>query len=292
MVSQSAQKQLHFSINQFTKSKQGELSFESVAGLNKRLKGICSDLHGLGFEIRKMDSIKRRHVEALVDYWKNKSLSAGTIKNRMSDLRSVCSYYQRGGVVLENSSYGIEQRQYAPKHDKSIDEADFSSIKDRHLKLSLELQQAFGLRREECIKLQPHVADQGDKLVLKGSWTKGGIERAIPILTPKQREVLETAKSWVNKNESMIPSHKSYIQQRRLYDNETRNLGYRNLHGLRHAYAQRRYQEITGHEAPIKTGKQRSDMNSYEKKLDQEARKIISNELGHSRSAITKIYVG
>ena len=40
--------------------------------------------------------------------------------------------------------------------------------------MSLELQQAFGLRREEAMKFQPSFADQGDHIRLKGSWTKGG----------------------------------------------------------------------------------------------------------------------
>lgn len=42
--------------------------------------------------------------------------------------------------------------------------------------MSLQLQQAFGLRREESIKFQPRYADRGDHIALKGSWTKGGRE--------------------------------------------------------------------------------------------------------------------
>ena len=56
--------------------------------------------------------------------------------------------------------------------------------------MSLELQQAFGLRREEAIKMSPTIADQGDRLVLKASWTKGGKAREIPIRTPEQRAAL------------------------------------------------------------------------------------------------------
>ena len=41
---------------------------------------------------------------------------------------------------------------------------------------------AFGLRREESLKIQPGWADRGDTLVLKDSWTKGGRSREIPML--------------------------------------------------------------------------------------------------------------
>ena len=52
--------------------------------------------------------------------------------------------------------------------------------------MSLKLQAAFGLRREESIKIRPEWADRGDRLALKASWTKGGREREIPIRTAEQ----------------------------------------------------------------------------------------------------------
>jgi hypothetical protein len=51
--------------------------------------------------------------------------------------------------------------------------------------MSLRLQAAFGLRREESIKFRPDYADRSDHIILKGSWTKGGRERAIPITMPE-----------------------------------------------------------------------------------------------------------
>lgn len=83
--------------------------------------------------------------------------------------------------------------------------------------MSLRLQQTFGLRREECIKFQPAYADQGDHLLLKGSWTKGGRQRIIPILTSVQRDILDQIHLFVDKG-SLIPADKSYIQQRNTYD--------------------------------------------------------------------------
>lgn len=49
--------------------------------------------------------------------------------------------------------------------------------------MSLELQQAFGLRREEAMKIRPCIADRDDRLFLQASWTKGGRERIVPIRT-------------------------------------------------------------------------------------------------------------
>lgn len=64
------------------------------------------------------------------------------------------------------------------------------------------------------------------------------------------------------------------------------------MHGLRHAYAQTRYRELTGWECPINGGPLRKDLNSFQKELDNQARLVISQELGHSRVSITKNYIG
>jgi integrase len=86
--------------------------------------------------------------------------------------------------------------------------------------MSLELQQAFGLRREEAIKFQPSFADRGDHLVLKASWTKGGRERTISIRTEAQRDVLNRARRLAGFG-SLIPSHRNYVQQLRIYEGNT-----------------------------------------------------------------------
>jgi hypothetical protein len=72
-------------------------------------------------------------------------------------------------------------------------------------------------RRQECLLFQPQYADLGDHIVLKGSWTKGGRPRTVLIRTSEQRTVLE-------------------------------------MHGLRHLYAQVRYEVLTGWKAPATGG--------------------------------------
>ena len=93
-------------------------------------------------------------------------------------------------------------------------------MRDEHVRMSLELQQAFGLRREEAMKFQPSFADRGDHLVLKASWTKGGRERTIPVRTEAQREVLNRARRLAGLG-SLIPSNRNYRQQMRVYEGNT-----------------------------------------------------------------------
>lgn len=157
--------------------------------------------------------------------------------------------------------------------------------------MSLELQREFGLRREEAIKFSPSHADRGDRIVLKDSWTKGGRPREIPIRTAAQRAVLDRARQLAGRG-SLIPAERRYIQQLRLYERHTGAAGLSRLHGLRHEYAQRRYQELTGWPAPAAGGPTARELTPEQKDRDQKVRRLISRELGHEREQITAIYLG
>jgi integrase len=164
-------------------------------------------------------------------------------------------------------------------------------VRDPYIRLSLELQEVFGLRREEAIKFIPHFADEGEQLRLKASWTKGGKERVIPIRTVKQREVLDRAHRLAGRG-SLIPSAKNYRQQLRVYEAETARAGLSKMHGLRHAYAQSRYQALVGRKAPAAGGPAVSMLTPEQRQRDQDARLIISQELGHERPQIVAVYLG
>lgn len=126
---------------------------------------------------------------------------------------------------------------------------------------------------------------------LQASWTKGGKERAVPIRTAEQRELLESAKSLAGTG-SLIPGHKQYIQQLRIYERHTANAGLSKMHGLRHAYAETRYQVLTGWEPPARGGPIAIQLTSEQKAIDQQARLTISRELGHEREQITSVCLG
>ena len=57
------------------------------------------------------------------------------------------------------------------------------------------------------------------------------------------------------------------------------------MHGLRHAYAQNRYEELTGWKAPAAGGPDSKSLTPEQRELDREARLTISRELGHEREA-------
>ena len=196
-------------------------------------------------------------------------------------------------VARSNEHYGIPDRRFVTNESKAKDitRQQLNKIKDEHVRMSLELQRAFGLRREEAMKFQPSYVDQGNHLRLKASWTKGGKPRIIPIQTEYQRDVLYRARTLAGFG-SMIPPHRSYVHQLRVYEGNTLRAGLSSLHGLRHAYAQERYEELTGWKCPAIGGSDRQLRTPEQLELDREVRLTISQELGHEREQVTVAYLG
>jgi len=113
----------------------------------------------------------------------------------------------------------------------------------------------------------------------------------VPITTDAQRQALGRAHRLAGQG-SLIPAHKTYIQQRHVYDGQCKAAGLSHMHGLRHRYAQMRYEALTGRKAPAVGGTAANSLSPEQRMEDLHARQTISRELGHERLAITAIYLG
>jgi hypothetical protein len=253
---------------------------------------FAEDLVKLGFKLRDIRGLKEKHIQAVIEFWKNKNLSAGTLKNRTAALRHLCIHINKPNIIPSNEKLGLGKRTYVTRTNRALLNPDFSKISNPHIRISLELQRVFGLRREESLKIKPWQADKGTHICLQQSWCKGGRGREVPILTEEQRYWLNQAKNIVDQGQSLIPPKKSYIQQRYIYDKQVLRAGLNNLHGLRHAYAQKRYKELTGWDAPINGGPKSRELTKYQKVIDYQARLMLSAILGHNRISIVSNYCG
>ena len=283
-------------------------SESTKAGREDMLLMCCKQLYEGKFIKNKDGSpigvhdLKGRHINHLVKRWQNEGLSVGTIKNRMANLRWLGRKIGNKDLLKPlNITYGIENRQYITNEDKSKDLGKLSDVDKSHLspnvRLSVELQQAFGLRREESMKFQPSYAlgdyspENAPIIHIKSSWAKGGRAREIPITNEHQRDLLRQALTMSKdcKNGSLIPKefYKTHVAT---FERETAKAGIGQTHGLRHFYAQQRYFELTGWQCPAVGGVR--ELSESEKQTDKRARLQISNELGHGREQITSHYLG
>jgi integrase len=273
-------------------------SFATQSNRREMLSLFSRELREIRYKVNNLrpHDLKGRHVNALVKKWQSENKSIGTIKNRMSVLRWLFEKIGKPEVVKENSVYCIDNRQYVTNQNKSVSLKDIDLSKvDPFIAQSLRLQDCFGLRREESMKLQPDYSLDGQTIEnakyirLKSSWTKGGRARTIPIFSEKQRQELINTFALVRSG-SLIPPHKTYKAHLTSFEAITHSLGIGRTHGLRHGYAQSRYFFLMNIPCPAVGGHR--DLSAQEKEKDRIVRLQISEELGHSRINITSIYLG
>lgn len=217
-------------------------SYSTQTSRRRMLSLIADQLHELGYRKMQAKSLKPKHIDALVSLWKDEGISIGTFKNRLSALRWWARKVGKADIMAkDNRAYGVGNRDYIPKSSKAqhLDARTLARISDPYTRLSLQLQAAFGLRREEAIKFSPNYAIKDDHIRLKAGWTKGGRARTVPICTDQQRKLLNEI-TMLAKGGALIPPNKRYAYQRNRYDGQVRKAGITNPHGLRHAYAQQR----------------------------------------------------
>jgi hypothetical protein len=272
-----------------------EGSYATQANRERMLEQMANQLEEMGYRHMDAHSLKPKHVESLVERWLAEKRSPATIKNRMSSLRWWAQKISKENVVARtNAAYAIAKRVYVTNVSKAkdLDSDRLGRIPHPCICISLRLQAAFGLRREESIKIIPMWADRGDSLVLKDSWTKGGRPRAIPIRTEQQRQLLEEAKALAEGKSLVGSGYTTYRAYLRHFVYQCAKAGIHHLHGHRHGYAQARYQELTGWPCPARGGPRSRQFTPEKKALDREARLTISREMGHNREQITAVYLG
>ena len=285
-------KDLNFELSRICRrSRDG--SYSTRGSRYGRLQRHANTLHELGFFHMRATSLKPKHVTALVEHWIASDIAPGTIQNYMSDIRWWAEKIGKTCIMHpSNEHYGIPSRDHTPTNKAQyLSEDKFLLIENEYVRMSVRLQQAFGLRREESIKFRPSYADQETFIRLKGSWTKGGRPREIPISEPPQRELLDQVHAFAGYG-SLIPPDSLYKHQIKRYTHAVEKAGLHNLHGLRHGYAQRRYLKLTGWYAPSAGGLKFKELTQAQQQLDQEVRLQISHELGHNRIEITRVYLG
>jgi integrase len=255
-----------------------------------------------GYKLKDARGLGGRHIETLVKHWIDQKLSASSLQNHLSILRTFARWIEKAGLVKPTRHYfpnGEARRSSINKVDKSwtargVDiESKLAEVRARFPteEIKLAFQVLMGLRVMESIQLQPHIADKGTHLhITRGA--KGGRERFVPIDTPEKRALVDRAKASVRYGESLSDARRNAKQAKWYFYYALRACGItrRQLgvtaHGLRHEYANNRYQEKAGMPSPVRGG------GKVDRAVDRVARQALTQELGHCRPNHTTHYVG
>ena len=261
---------------------------------NKRDHDIREDMmriahdarnYGIGVTANKKGDIGKwtnEDVRKMADYYKVAGLTDATIINYVSSLRSFLFETKRTNITASNGELGLKRViEYKDKSLKSKginlnEKLSYFKEKDTNVYTQLKLAEIAGLRREESIHAglaltKGYSVLKGNVLKLKGSWCKNGRPRNIALSGEKVKEIRELQKHAMN-NE--YRTDRNLKQEKDHLSNSIKAQGF-NIHAVRHSEAQERFSEL------INKG-----FN------EKEAKMAVSQELGHNRDYITKVYLG
>lgn len=174
-------------------------------------------LHALGFKIQNPYNLGNRQIEVLVKDWYKNGKSTKTMLNELSRLRQFSKWIGKPGMVgslekylphvdpseLVVSTIAKKSKSWTSNGIDIVEKFKEVDQRDFQLGLMLRLELAFGLRREEVLKCNPHLQDYTHCLKIFPGMGKGGRWRDIPILTIEQREILEFVKARTSKRKPL-----------------------------------------------------------------------------------------
>ena len=262
------------------------VSNKSDHDIRKNMRMIAKDARGfdIGATHRKCDIGKwtNADIAKMVVYYKTQELKDATIINYVSSLRSFLHETGRTNINISNRELGLKRIiEYKDKSlkAKGVDIGEklaYFKEKDVNVYVQLKISSIAGLRKEESIHAALALAKgynivRNNKLILKSSWCKSGRPREINLSQIKLKELAELKKYAIK---SEYNKSRDLKREMNHLGNSIKNAGF-NMHAVRHTLAQERYAELIA-----------------EGKSDMEARQVVSNELGHGRIYVTKVYLG
>ena len=280
-----------------------ELSFKTRARYFEATKRFCKFLAD-NFRLQNFKNVKDRHFKAYVEHLKENN-AAATIQ---SDLSGIRYFHRKSGSknrLSPNSKLALPKRATGVKDHSFIAKeiADMRQLATKQgrqdVVIAIDFTEKFGLRLEEVCTLRVEYlisALKTGQLVIKG---KGGQTRAIDlnenqcgIITkyldyarcsgryPRDYLISGSEKGGVQREKRSLQNWMSYNRNRFMLENRAdisedgkkRRTETISWHGLRHTYAQRTYENEL-------------------KERPRRARKIVSENLGHHRTEVTRIYL-
>jgi len=263
--------------------------------------------------IKRMEDITRDHVmaygQALQARVERDELKASTAQLYVSAVNSIMTSAMKGQwqTISPTRGCGIPKRRYIPETSKAMPQAQHDQLQacvdDERIVALLNLQRTLGLRFKESALLDAQKAFRQahrENRITVFSGTKGGKRRHVPVST-EAMAALETAVS-LQDGPSMVPANLRYIDFRDHCYRQAQQQQFQ-FHGQRHHYAQQRYQALTGVPAPVNSDIAKLAWHTYmatqlhideaaAEQLDKRARSILSQELGHERLEVVRVYIG
>ena len=283
------------------------------------MRESCHRLHGLGFYLSDISSLKEKHIHALVRDWhatgsrSGKPLANKTMQNQLSRLRIFAGWLGKPGIVKpgglaaylpEVEASSLRVRTYTERSKswtgngvdlvKIIGQA---RLEDERVWAMLLMGVAFGLRKKEMLRIEPWRADALCELRIDGSVAKNGRARSIPLIGAAhpyglfQRWCLDQAKRATKRGQTLGWPDLSFKQSENRFYHFMKKLGVTHVdsgispHGLRAEFAEN-MALIRGLVPPSLGG----DIDQMGKAQRLQITDAITSMLGHNEDHTIKAY--
>jgi len=280
-----------------------ERSIKSRYRYYEATKRFCRFLAD-NYRLQKFKNVEDRHFRAYAEYLKENN-EATTIQTDLSGIRY---FHEKSGSknkLSENVQLNLPKRAVG-KEDRSWTPEEISKARvvaremgRVDVEISLDLVPTFGLRIEELCRLKVEQlmhAEKYGQLIVQG---KGKKTRPIPVneeqmkiikkyldyakvsgRAPGDYLISSSEKNGVLHEKRSLQNWMSFHRKKFVDENraDMKEEGKKprhetiSWHGLRHSYAQRRFEEVA-------------------KVSPEKAKKVVSYDLGHGRDTVTPIYL-
>ena len=239
------------------------------------------------YRLQKLSNISEKHILSYLNHLQKKGLAASTIKTELAAIRFFHDNLPYAKYTLPtNDALELERRTFGGV-DRTWDNREYNLMTAKAIEIGhydyaaiLTLARYAGLRIEECFRIDTNDAEKAletGRLFVRG---KGGLTRYVPI-NRSIEIVLKNALKGVRRGEKLFVRNgdKTHLAMKRLqcfiaYHRKEFTENQITFHGLRHTYAHEKYNEF------ISIGKN-----------EKEARRMVSELLGHHRDDVTRIYL-
>ena len=276
-----------------------ERSIKSRYRYYEATKRFCRFLAD-NYRLQKFKNVEDRHFRAYAEYLKENN-EATTIQTDLSGIRY---FHEKSGSknkLSENVQLNLPKRAVG-KEDRSWTSEEIGKAREMgrvDVEISLDLVPTFGLRIEELCRLKVEQlmhAEKYGQLIVQG---KGKKVRPIPVdddqmkiikkyldyakvsgRAPGDYLISSSEKNGILHEKRSLQNWMSFHRKKFVDENraDMKEEGKKprhetiSWHGLRHSYAQRRFEEVS-------------------KVSPEKAKSVVSHDLGHGRDTVTPIYL-
>jgi integrase len=283
-------------------------SEETITARRRRLESAVARLAEAG-HLKTLSELRPKLIPAMLEVWDKTEMKPRSQVQAFSVVKWFWKMHGMDRQVGSIKKYAKEPNRYivhgAAQQDRSVSARVeevrdvFKALyeKDERAGYLAFLAWAAGLRRKECLRVQPHEDFTGPTLEIRHG-AKGGRERSLPLdqFEPERQKAIWELIDQLRRITPVgapagWPGMTLAQSMRRLrYLVESVGLTKAQIgatfHGLRHDYAIDGLQSLSGFIAPVRGGL----VVNYEAIVEHQ--KVISRHLGHNRPKVTAAYYG